>query len=129
MCLDRRSGQGEGGAEAGIVDSLLLGMLQRAEEGHTDGYREQPLREAPTQPSTGERVWGLCVGEDTVFTSWLRAVNDRLMRYQLDACHAILEAIARDEEGEGEEQEQEEQVEGTRIDVHAYMKAWGLDVL
>lgn len=67
--------------------------------------------------------WRMVLGADTVSAAWLRAVNDRSMRCQVEGCHAILEAIERMEEGE-----KEHDGEGTvaAVDVQAYMKAWGL---
>lgn len=114
-----------GGADEAAVDQLLEGMLLRAQEGHTDGFQLQPSgAEALAQSSLVQRVRQLVTGEDGVFVSWLRALNDQMMRCQLEACHAILESIER---AEGEEEEEE--WEGDAIDVQAYMTAWGLDVL
>ncbi len=122
-CLGRRPARTELLQE---LDDLLSGMLARARQGHTDGTR------APTQGSTAlspvpRHVWAMVGGEDVVFTGWLRAVNDKMMRGQLAACHAILEAIEEAEGGEVEEGEEGGERGGA--DVQAYMAAWGLDAL
>lgn len=128
VCLGRRELVGADATVA--VDRLLEGMLLRAQEGHTDGYQEHSgVAEVvlPQPSSLVQRVRRLVTGEDGVFGVWLRAVNDRMMRCQLEACHAILDAIER---AEGEEEEEEEEEDGgAPIDVQAYMTAWGLDVL
>lgn len=124
VCLGRRELVG---ADGTAVDRLLEGMLLRAQEGHTDGYEEHSgeVEGQPQSSSLVQRARRLMTGEDGVFGSWLRALNDRMMRCQLEACHAIWDAIER---AEGEEEEEEED-RGVPIDVQAYLTAWGLDVV
>lgn len=117
------------GADATAVDRLLEGMLLRAQEGHTDGHQEHSGVAGvvlPQSSSLVQRVRRLVTGEDGVFGLWLRALNDRMIRCQLEACHTILDAIER---AEGGEEEEEEKDGGAPIDVQAYMTAWGLHVL
>lgn len=111
------------GTEAGkLVTEMLCDMLTHATEGHTDGHRKaSELGPAAISPVPWYS-WRMVLGADKVFAAWLRAVNDRSMRCQVEGCHAILEAIERMEEGE------EHVGEGAvAVDVQAYMKAWGLD--
>lgn len=110
---------------------MLRGMLVRATQGHTDGHAHRGATSTSTATSTSpvpwHRSWRMVLGADKVFASWLRAMNDRSMRCQVEGCHAILEAIERMEEGE--KRGGGGGAGGTAIDVQAYMQAWGLDAL
>jgi hypothetical protein len=116
--------------ERAAVDSLLGEMLLRARQGHTDGCLGSTT-EADALSPIRRRVRAMVRGEDGVFTAWLRAVNERMMRGQLQACQAILEAIERAEEGEEEGGQEGEEAAAAAaaagVDVQAYMTAWGLD--
>ena len=62
------------------------------------------------------------------FVAWLRAVNDKLMRSQVEACYAI-HARLEMEEGEGEGERSAHEEEENAIDVDSYRQIWGLDKL
>jgi hypothetical protein len=118
-------GQGQG-QEREEAETLLEKMLARAVAGHTDGL--QVLDEgglALSLQGGGGNSGSSSSSSDSsskAFVGWLRAVNDKLMQCQVEACHAILERV----DGEGQE-ERDEQKEEAVLDVDYYRQAWGLD--
>lgn len=120
------------------MGTLVSGMLDRSLGGHTDGHRPDQGTATATAGHAAaltQRVWRMVLGEDEAFAWWLRAVNDRFMRLQIEACEGILEAIeGMEDEEEGQQlQDAGPEAEGGRaagsVDLQAYMTAWGLDDL
>jgi len=122
-----RCGGEEREKEEGEMAFFLSRMLARAQAGQTGGVLKEEEEEEEEEGGVGGSL-GLVLAPGSIFVAWLRAVNDRLMRAQIQACYTIHERL--DAEEGGAEEEEVEGEEGARregVDVEACRRAWGLE--
>ncbi len=114
-------GQGFVGGGVGVdAEALLHAMLERAQAGYSDGLTLQGAKTV-NGGDLAASVRRLVATPGSSFIAWLRAVNDKLMQCQLQACYAILERL------EGEESRDDGEAGQEAVNIEQYRRAWGLD--